>query len=106
MKCKLFYRFVYVLNPTHFDLFVHLQKNNYKQEKNSVLIERLMARVTLVNSNCNQGRPTQMVFKGRENKKKRNINRECYMLKWAHLHPVFLGQIEEWELKVKCFWNN
>ena len=67
----------------YFDVFVHFQKRNYKQQKNSAAIERLKARATHVNSKCNQGRPTQMVFKEHENKecqrnkKKRNINRGC-----------------------------
>ena len=62
----------------YYDVFVHLQKENYKQPKNS-----LKARVTHVNYKCNQGRPTQKIFKEHENKecqrnkKKRNINRGC-----------------------------
>ena len=63
-------------------------------------------RVTHVNSKCNQGRPTQMIFKEHENEKKRKYQQRVLDVEMGTLPPLFPGQMVEWELSVRCLSNN
>ena len=63
-------------------------------------------RVTHVNSNCNQGQPTQTIFKEHENEKKRKYQQRVLDVEMAAFTPLFLGQMVEWELSFRCLSNN